>query len=85
MQPGSSKSVVLFDVSKVDFTYVATAPGGGNMELYPFKIGFYRLNYKDIKNIYSYYHTYNVEIVVMWMLIVGCSSCLLVFIIKYYF
>ena len=47
MQPGTSHSVILFDVSKVEFTYVATAASGGkNMELYDFKIGFYRLNYK---------------------------------------
>ena len=50
---GYSKSVIFFDQTTFDFAFVATAKSGANINLYHYKVGFYRLTYKDMLHIHS--------------------------------
>jgi len=50
---GYSKSVIFFGQTTFDFAFVATAPSGNNIDLYRYKIGFYRLTFKDIAHIHA--------------------------------
>ena len=48
MNIGTFTGLILFDASAIDLVYVATAPDGNTVELFNYKLGFYRLPYKNI-------------------------------------
>jgi len=68
MSLDSSKTVVLFDASKIDFAYVATADDGDLLELFNYKIGFYRLSFKEITLVFHENNVSEIELIVAWVL-----------------
>ena len=82
MNSGTSRTVMFFDVSKIDFAFVATAESAETTELYPYKLGFYRLTYKDIDHFFHLYHDNSIYTVVGIIISVVASFCICSFIIR---
>ena len=74
---GKSKTNIFFDQTKFDLAYVATGTSGRNINLSHYKIGFYRLTYKDIAHIHSLEST-NKALIFIAVVIIGtfvlCAS-----------
>ena len=67
-----SKSMILFDVTSVEFAYVATAESGTTETFYDFKIGFYRLTFGDIAHVFDLHNQLDIERVVGFSVISIC-------------
>lgn len=63
-----SNTVILFDASKIDFAFVATADDGDLLELFNYKIGFNRLSFKEVTLIFHENNVDAVEMIVAWVL-----------------
>lgn len=46
-----SKTMILFNPSKINFVYIVTAPSGRTSELFKFKLGFYRMPWTEMEEI----------------------------------
>ena len=68
MNIGTFTGLILFDASVIDLVYVATAPGGNTVELFNYKLGFYRLPYKNIHEIFHATKVYRQEITI-WIVV----------------
>jgi hypothetical protein len=75
MNFGFSKSVIFFDQTHFDFAFVATADSGPNIDLSHYKIGFYRLTFKDLLHIHSLKNS-NLTYIFFAILVLGGTSAI---------
>jgi len=74
--------MILFDVTSVEFAFVATAESGNTETFYDFKIGFYRLTYGDIAHVFDLHNKLDIERAVGFSVVALCSLGLLFGIVK---
>ena len=71
MTLGYSSGLILFDVSSVELVYVATAKSAETVELFDYKLGFYRMPFKSIGNLLHLTKVAATTIVVQWIVFIA--------------
>ena len=61
--------MIFFKKNKFELAYVATAESGKSMDLYRYKLGFYRLRYTDIGRIFGYAFSGDILFIIVWVIV----------------